>query len=674
MYYLKYNGIDLTQLVKVREVSLPSLPSIDHDSVDMWNMDGNVFSSLSYGNRVVEIIAIIQPLDPNELEVYVNDVKRAFYVREPQPLFLGDETKYLLAVPEGDVEVTELGKGTCEINVTLVAYSPYWIAKEVRLENFDGKEGAVINRGDVPTSPVINIGIKGDTTFVQLEKSNTKERILIGAIPRATKPTVKEEDLVLHDECNSMSGWVSTQLPLGAGCSTGGALTTTSDGSGIMLGTVGGNGTWKGASYRKNLDIPVKDFRVRVNFTFNSVGTNGDPTDVRYPFLDNQQDVLAGTRVASYTVTGDGGGIIRSGPGTNYARVGCYGVGHVIFYGTVIGSWLEHVYNDQVVYVSMDDVTINVMDGTTTATLCNFVTNKATIIRAEPSENSTGKCTIPAGTVVRCQVDEFGEGTKFRGMWTLYMGYSGFIKSADLTRASDMSVTYPAEAETADDKTGIAQVYGYSANGVQLFSLSLIDESPWYEAMYPMIKVNGKEFLTDGKVSDLKPVLKPTISSNTIKYENALSGRAGNWQDFHGDLYIERKNNTWYAFIVHYAIREVVSTRVFDTSNSEEELAYLVAYMGTMDDSKRSSMSINDIKVAAGATVEPSVQNVQRLQNGDVVEIDFGIPTVKVNGMERNDLVDIGSQFFQLDVGQNDIKIASDNDVNFGVTYNEKFL
>ena len=72
MYYLKYNGVDLTQLVKVREVNLPSLPSIEHSEIEMWEMDGNLFSSLSYGNREIEISAIIQPLDPNDLDIYVN--------------------------------------------------------------------------------------------------------------------------------------------------------------------------------------------------------------------------------------------------------------------------------------------------------------------------------------------------------------------------------------------------------------------------------------------------------------------------------------------------------------------------------------------------------------------------------------------------------------------------
>ena len=109
LYYIKYNDVDLTQMVKVREISLPSLPEIEHDSIDLWEMDGNIFNSVSYGNRVINLRFLIQPLDPNELEVLTQDVKRVFYTREPKELYIGSETKYMLCVPEGEVVVTELG-------------------------------------------------------------------------------------------------------------------------------------------------------------------------------------------------------------------------------------------------------------------------------------------------------------------------------------------------------------------------------------------------------------------------------------------------------------------------------------------------------------------------------------------------------------------------------------
>ena len=324
MYYLKYNGIDLTQLVKVRDVSLPSLPTIEHNEIEMWDMDGNIFSSLSYGNKEIEITAIIQPLDPNDLELYVNDVKRAFYVREPQPLFLGDETRYILATTEGEVSIVELGKGTCELTVNLIAYYPYWIAKEVQLQELTSTGGTVQNNGDVPTTPVITIGVGGDTTFYQLE-SGEGERILIGEMPRVQKTTIKAFDTILADDCTTTSGWVQSSAGIDAGCGTGGTLAVTDDGGGLCIGSFGsGNSTWKGACYRKNLSAPLTNFRVKARLNFNSTGNNGDPTRVEYKDYggDDLQNVTSGSITYTYKVKVNTSLNVRSGPGTNYSRIG----------------------------------------------------------------------------------------------------------------------------------------------------------------------------------------------------------------------------------------------------------------------------------------------------------------------------------------------------------------
>ena len=44
LYYIKYNEIDLTDMVKVREVEIPSLPNIEHSSIDIFEKDGGVYN------------------------------------------------------------------------------------------------------------------------------------------------------------------------------------------------------------------------------------------------------------------------------------------------------------------------------------------------------------------------------------------------------------------------------------------------------------------------------------------------------------------------------------------------------------------------------------------------------------------------------------------------------
>ena len=679
MYYLKYNGIDLTQLVKVRDVVIPSLPSIEHNVIDMWEMDGNIFNSLSYNDREIELTAIIQPLDPNDRDIYVNDVKRAFFVREPQPLFLGDESRYIFAVPEGEVQITELGRGTCELEVTLLAYSPYWINKEVQISEFKGKDGTVINGGDVPTTPIISIGVGGPTTFFQIEKKNTKERILIGELPRTEKETVKAKDEILLDNCQTTSGWVNSTAGIDAGCGTGGTLSVASSGRGICAGAFGsGNDTWKGACYRKSIGNSLKDFGVKVNFSFNSTGMNGDPTRVDTGYKDDIGNATSGSVSYSYTVKVNTTLNIRTGPGTNYKRIGSYRNGTVLT-GTPTNGWLKHNYNGQTAYCCMQYLTTNCVDNRTSDTVCNFVTNRITDIRTRPDGYSPSRMTLPVGTVIRCYVKEAKKdddsASRYRELYAPYNGCYGYVAIDDMTRASEFSVTYELQGETADDKQGKLQVYGFSSSGVQLFSLSVIDDSAWYEATYPVIKKNGKDFLYDVKYNDLQAKTKEVRSNDTVKYEEILSGAVGNWNDFEGELYIERKDDVWRAYIYKYNGKTIESSYVKDSTNGNEKLSYLVIYIGTANAEKPSGMAVNEIQVKSLGVVEPAKHNIQQFDVGDVIEIDCGVPTVKLNGTEANNLVDIGSQFFDLDVGETAIKVASDdNNMTFGVIFNEKYL
>lgn len=686
MYFIKYNDIILTDLIKIQEVELPPLPSIEHTSIDIYEMDGNVFNSLTYNNKEITIRFIIQPQNPSELNLYVNDVKRAFNVKSPQPLFLEDESKYILAVTE-DLAITPIGVGTAECEVTLIAYNPHWIDVEVQNVQVNNKTGYVTNNGDVSTTPIIMVGIQNDTTFVQLENKNTKERILVGEMPSKSKPqTIKDNDTILFDNCNSTSGWVSTTTTVEGDLASGGTISTTSDGGGLCIGAFGsGSGTWKGASYRKNLDRAIKDFKLRANFSFHSAGINGDPSRVEYKDFgsDNESTIQGGSVTYSYKVTTQSSNLnVRTGAGTNYARIGGMPKGTVIN-GVIqeVNGWLKHNHLGRTGYSSMQYITKTANDSRWSATVCNYVTNTATQLRSSADENSSSKCTVPSGTVVRCYTSEEGEGTKFRKLYTNYNGKSGYIKSSDLTRASEAgyTITYELQGETADDKTGKIGLYGYSSNGVQLFSMSLTDESEWYEATYPLVKKNGQEFLKDTSFS-LPPTKTKEIRSEsgknvTVKYENMFGGEYGSWNDCNCDMYLERVNNYWYCWVKKVNGKSIYSSKVYDTTNSDQSLAYVILYIGTATTDSPSAMSLNELEILAGADIKPAEQNILRFKTGDVIEIDCGIPAVKLNDRERNDLVDIGSQFFDLEVGENELKIASDdNGINFTVLFNEKYL
>ena len=159
MYYIKYNEIDLTDMVKMREVEIPSLPSIEHSSIDIFERDGGVYNGASYGTREIKLTFIIKPDNRDDYEQYVQDVKRAFYTKEEARLFCGDENLYIWCVPVDDMVITELGTGCAEGEVNLVSYDPYWYSVDQQaVNNNDKKKFTVENESDTNVYPVIQVG------------------------------------------------------------------------------------------------------------------------------------------------------------------------------------------------------------------------------------------------------------------------------------------------------------------------------------------------------------------------------------------------------------------------------------------------------------------------------------------------------------------------------------
>ena len=239
---------------------------------------------------------------------------------------------------------------------------------------------------------------------------------------------------------------------------------------------------------------------------------------------------------------------------------------------------------------------------------------------------------------------------------------------------------YEPEKITADDKTGVVELYGFSANNVQLFKLSMVDDNEYYEFTYPLIRKNGEDFLVDKTVAPAPKTIS-TMSGNTKKVENILSGRYGDWNEFYGELYIERKENRWYAYVQKIVDGNVVKTirnnTVVDTKNKDEKLSYLVIYIGTTGNAdKASGMSITDIKVYAGAEIDNTVTyNFQNFEVGDVVTIDNNVPAVYINDVETNEIIDVGSSFFPLLPGENVLKVASDDEgMTVDVLWNDRNL
>lgn len=687
MYYIKYNEIDLTDMVKVREVEIPSLPSIEHSSIDIFERDGGVYNGASYGTREIKLTFIIKPDDRNDYEQYVQDVKRAFYTKEECRLFCGDENLYIWCVPVDDMVITELGTGCAEAEVNLVSYDPYWYSVDQQaVNNNDKKKFTVENESDTNVYPIIQVGFTRDTTFFQIRNRDTNETILIGGIPEKEKSTIKKNTRVFKDAMETTSGWTNTSAPIDAGRSTGGTLSVTSDGKGLMCGNFGSasdGAVWHGACYKKSIDTPVKDFKVRIRMKHNSSGKNGDPS---HPYQNETTPPISGSKKTYYKVTARGGLRLRKSASTSSTKLLTIPYGTKLT-GTVSKGWLKTTYNGKTGYCYAEYIKDVTSDSTVTSKERNYVTMKSTAIRATASKKATNKKTIPAGKCIRVLYDTKYPTTgkddvkgKFYKLAKPYDGTTGFVLIENLVQANEYTVDYEPEIETADDKLGVVELYGFSANNVQLFKLSMVDDNEFYEFTYPLIRKNGEDFLKDKTVAP-EPKKVTTYNGDTKRVESILSGKYGSWNEFYGELYIERIKNRWYAYVQKIKDgqpgKKIKAQPVTDKANQDEELSYIVIYFGTTGNAEKASgMAITDINVYTATKIEDNKEyNFQEFEVGDILTIDNSIPAVYLNDEERNDLIDVGSSFFPLEPGDNYIKVASDDDVpNIDILWNNKYL
>ena len=687
MYYIKYNEIDLTDMVKMREVEIPSLPSIEHSSIDIFERDGGVYNGASYGTREIKLTFIIKPDNRDDYEQYVQDVKRAFYTKEEARLFCGDENLYIWCVPVDDMVITELGEGCAEGEVNLVSYDPYWYSVDQQaVNNNDKKKFTVENESDTNVYPVIQVGFTRDTTFFQIRNRDTNETILIGGVPEKEKSTIKKNTRVFKDTMETTTGWVSTSAPIDAGRSTGGTLSVTSDGKGLMCGNFGSasdGAVWHGACYKKSIDTPVKDFKVRIRMKHNSSGKNGDPS---HPYQNETTPPISGSKSTYYKVTAKSGLRLRKSASTSSTKLLTIPYGTKLT-GTVSKGWLKTTYNGKTGYCYAEYIKDVTSDSTVTSKERNYVTMKSTAIRATASKKATNKKTIPAGKCIRVLYDTKYPTTgkddvkgKFYKLAKPYDGTTGFVLIENLVQANEYTVDYEPEIETADDKLGVVELYGFSANNVQLFKLSMVDDNEFYEFTYPLIRKNGEDFLKDKTIAP-EPKKVTTYNGDTKRVESILSGKYGSWNEFYGELYIERIKNRWYAYVQKIKDgqpgKKIKSKTVTDKANQDEELSYIVIYFGTTGNAEKASgMAITDINVYTATKIEDNKEyNFQEFEAGDMLTIDNSIPAVYLNDEERNDLIDVGSAFFPLEPGDNYIKVASDDDVpNVDILWNNKYL
>ena len=697
-YYFSYNGVNLSNLARVRTVETTVLPPRENHAITIWEKPGSIYNSYRYGERDIVVVFLIRATaseyrsNPNCMENKLNTLRNVFKVTEPKPLYLGTTSKYIYAVPEGDFKLTELRYDCYECEIQFVCHNPEYYSASVKasnnsiaastygMRNISNNSNTieVYNGGNASAYPIINIGINSATSFVQIENTTNGNKFLIGSYPKAGISTVAPFTMVLTDDMTDPSAWTAGAPYLDSDRGYLGSILPSNDGSGIIIAEAASGSVWHGIGAHRDFgNITLANFEVKAKLHLNSYGTNGDPTVPQYKDgATNPSSVEYFYKAVAPSVP------IRENPNMYGTVVGTYNKGDYVFplapmtreskgWLQVEGGYCEAVYLKKYIADStVTDVAMNVVVVTEEVELLSRPSD-------DPSDNLL-LATIPGGTALRVET------VPVNNYYKLYIPYNGKVGYIDSTKVTvyDAPVEYPEEEiiVSDDNKTGICEVYGYSQTGTKLFKLCLSDENEYYSFVTPTVYVGDNKVLED--ITTVSGNRKADIDEYNVAYD-ALSESTCDWNNFYGEFGIKRSNNKWEAWI--YKIEDGVPVKKLVLKEQEisgastEQLHHVTIYMGAQDPDNMCGMSVTDIQVAKlDEDIALTGCNIAPFKQGDEIKIDCFNNKVYLNNKLYND-IDIGSQFIELVTGNNVLKATSNpsNKENLPlvtVLFNERYL
>lgn len=683
MYKVKYNNIDLEYFGIITKLKKAILPKRKYTSFTTESLDGEVYNSSKYEPLEIEITLFVEGNTESELKNKLVELAYLFNTKQVLPLELNNK-KFAFAITSDEIETEEFSNVAKYVKINLVCLDPHFYSIENK--NFDSKDNilTVENAGGESVLPFVTIGFSKDAHFIQLEHEESGKKILIGNYPQLTSTSKKEKVRVLRDNCETTSNWINAQSPIDSDRTMGGTLAVTNSGEGICIGSLPtGSTTWKGVCARQNLDHALDEFTVRCNMSHNSTGKNGDPT---YPIFNNTSSVVSGKKEYYYKVTSSTLNY-RTGAGTKYKKLGTLKKGFEIFRGTPKNGWLKFMYEDKhkqtPCYASMKYLTKRVKTTQVTTTEKNLIAKTRANLRSNPKRNSKLLDTLEVGDSIRCitstiYTDPDNNDRKYFKLSKKYNGKIGYLCTSDLVEASDVTFDYDEKDDYlwADDKMGIVELYGFDVNGSKLFKLSMVDDNQYYEYTYPMAQIGNRTVLKD-KTKVPKPEKLTHISGSgdnyVIKPTYYMSGKIGDWNDFWGTWELTRKKvkgkYRWEVSVKKIKDGKIVKTSkeldIKYTDLPTEKLSYVALYMGTNGElSNSSAMALTHLEVDELNPESETEENIAYFEEGDILDLDFESGTAYLNHENRTDLIDVGSDFFDIETGTNNIKIVSDDTDN----------
>lgn len=697
-YYFMFNDNIISDIFLVTNIEKPLMPSKDIQTLDVLSRDGKVFNGSKYASIDIDVSILVSGETEEDLRMKLASLRDLLNSKKPVKVaFKKDRYGFGMVSDKISMDKKSATDVLCKVPIT--CHVPYFYSTEDKmfLNTADTKNISIENQGGMPIRPFITVGFSSNASFVQLYNTLTDERLLIGKYPKLEYNTVDESSDIINDACTTTGNWTTSNLPIDDNRAGGGTIGVTKQTSGLCIGALGSSSSdakWKGVEVRRNLPTAVDEFKLRAEFTFTSTGVNGDPTVQPA----DKQHWTAGEKRTYYKVTSKKLNV-RDTPSTNGKLLGTIKNGFEIRGGTVQGNWLQYKYSELngsgFVFSGMKYLKACSETSQISHNVRNVVIKLGTFIYASPSADSTRLCSIKKGDIVRIDTekeiysyDSDNKAYTWYKLYTPYKGYNGYICKGNIEKWNDDSpvikIEYEDTPETADDKTGVFELYGMGPNNERLFKISLMDDNEYYEYTQPSITVGTNHVLYKDNTQVPAPKSYTENSSGSIKNTQYLSGAVGSWNDFYGNVTLERKKDSKGNYTWSYTINKISSGNVVNqktgtlqlNSVATEKLSYIILYMGTHDKlEKCADMALNSLRIQGETSNYDTNVNKVEFRKGDVIDIDFENRNVYLNEVKRNDLVDISSRYFNIDKGINPIKIFSnDENVVVGAAINEAWV
>ncbi len=669
MNFYKYNDVIFSELegFGAKSIEMSAIPPSENNSIDVWGRTGEIFNGEKKKARDIKFSFNVQCYNKDDYEETCQAILDAFDVDEPKAFYIEDEEKFILCKPDGDVNLGDVVVKNniqyAEGDIKLIAYDPYFYSDEPKMYEGD-KELVYVNEGKKPCPCVIDVNIEDEAHYVQVNDNNGNA-VLVGSYPVLGNNTVEEDTNIIDEVCETKTNFVNGSIVDANRVVTGGVdqISINNGGFAIVANDFGSGDKWHGPCVRRNIGQQIEDFKVNAYFYFDSTG--------RLEYNETcSTDKVSTTK---YKVTAKTVKLKETRSSTAKTL-------KTIKYNTYLkplevkSGWIKATYDNKTGWIKISTGLKKV-----TVTTANYYTNRAASLRASGSKKSKLLKTVPAGKPVIA----YPNSVSGKYMKCKYSGINGYIYTEYLTKGSNVEIETDEDIVIAENQLGLLEITGLDINNNKLFKFSMCDDNEYYESAYPIIKVGNKTFLEDTKFNVPNPKIKTTAEGSddklTVKKEYLNSGKYGNWNDFKGYFSIKRENGKWYAEIVkrnsdNSIIRTLTSKIVTDATYPTGKLNHIEVFFGQYADKEvLTTMCVNGIVIRKLNDTTQEDANIAIFKTGDNISIDTLNERVFKNGELFMGNIDAGSNFFDLDVGENALTISSDSNISSSVIFNEKF-